>query len=480
MLQLARSLCLHRLRKLQRQYGAALLASTSLVLLAVTWKLGSIAAHVLAFDATRHLAPSLDSLWTVLLSTAVLTGRDLTSHLRFERLIAFRIPFARLYVLDCVLAFLTVPMAIVFTAVAWFGIRAHWTLWQWPAAFAGALLFVLSVRAAASVLRILLFRARALSTKQFVIRGAVAAALAFVALPGRAYAAILLDIEVVPSLARLFVVTLAILALDFATMRVAVYSGLMSGTSRVSQHSAVTLLSGRAALFHAAMLGCLRNRSALLLLLWGCGYGFGYTYFSRVHGAVDFLMFVWMVLIFHAYLRGNILGVDHRGLWLYTAMGVPLSRVVRLKNTTLSLLQALMAGSVLLAAALKPSSGVTRPLDWACLLGFAASALIAGEIAGTVFSLRHAEPIERTSIYSGGMTVGAIAVPAMQLVLVIAYVAAFVAPTAKLPVAAKWIFFCALPVCLAVIQARALPLWRAAMADAERDGLFEKLSVVAP
>ena len=113
-------------------------------------------------------------------------------------------------------------------------------------------------------------------------------------------------------------------------------------------------------------------------------------------------------------------------------------------------------------------------------VGFAVAAILSGELAGTVFSLLHAEPIDRTAMYSGGLTIGALAIPAIQLVLAIAYIVAFIAPLRMLPLPAKWIAFLGLPLCLAIICRRALPIWRASLLDRAGDELLAKLSAVTP
>ncbi|HEX3109761.1 MAG TPA: hypothetical protein VHU41_11765 [Thermoanaerobaculia bacterium] len=477
---LVRLLLTHRLRSLQRQYGLPVLLTTSAIVAAVVLKLSSIFGHVLAIEPLQRLGPALDSVWVGWLVMGVVTGRDMTWHIRLDRALTFRLPFRRLYLLDTLLAFASVPLLIVFGIVTFYGIRSGWPLRQWPLALIGVVLFVVSVRASVSVVRAVLF-----SNLGILPRVAMAvAATVFAAarlVPGDRLARTLRGSA--GDLGILSLIVLATVAIDYPALRKTVYSGLIAPRS-VGVTTKARLLTARPhsipPLWRASLLGWLRNRSALLLFLWGTTYGFAYTYFMNVSGAVDFVLFTWMVLIFHSYLRGNLLGVDNAGFWQYSLLGVPTDRLLQVKNSTLTLLQSIMAGSVLFAAVLRPTSGVTTATDWACLLGFAVAAILSGELAGTVFSILHSEPIDRTSMYSGGLTMGALAIPAIQLVLAIGYVVAFVAPLRMLPLAAKWIVFLGVPVCLAIIRWRALPIWRASLLERAGEDLLAKLSAVTP
>ncbi|HEV2719783.1 MAG TPA: hypothetical protein VG323_07165 [Thermoanaerobaculia bacterium] len=462
--------------------------STSALLAVAAWKLSSIFAHVLAIGPLQRLGPAFDSLWMAWLVAGVVTGRDFTWHLRLDRLIVLPLSFLRLYLIDSLLAFLSVSIAILFGILTVYGVRSHWPAALWPFALAGAVAFILTVRASVSVVRAAIFRGTALSAAARIALWPAIVLAAVAGLwfrPGRELAAILRGSEPALNLALLLVTALVVAAIDYATLRSVVYSGLLgprSGARRAAGKAHLLTAGPRALspLLRVSFLGWLRNRSALLLLLWGAAYGFAYPYFMKVSGAIDFVMFVWMVLIFHSYLRGNVLGVDNGGVWLYTLLGVPAGRAVRAKNTSLTAMQLVMAGCVVLAAALKNASGMSRPLDWACLLGFACAAILAGELAGTIFSILHPEPIERTSMYSGGLTMGALVIPAIQLILAVVYIVAFVAPLRDLPEGAKWIVFLGVPFCLAVLRWRALPVWRKSLLERAGDDLLDKLSAVTP
>ena len=159
-------------------------------------------------------------------------------------------------------------------------------------------------------------------------------------------------------------------------------------------------------LWRISLLGWLRNRNALLLLIWGALYGFGYTYFTKVGSQMYFVAFCWMVLIFHSYLRGNLLGVDNRAAWVYYRLPIRIDDAIRAKNSALSFVQMVMVGGVLLSPVLRETQGMTTPIDWIGILSFACCGVLLGEIFGSYFSVLHPEPIERSSLYSGGTTPG--------------------------------------------------------------------------
>ena len=214
------------MRSLQRQYGAAVLLTTSAILVAVVWKFSSIFAHVLAIEPLRRLGPALDSIWFAWLVMGVVTGRDLTWHVRLDRLIPFRLPFRRLYLLDTVLSFASVPIAIVFCVAMFYGIRSGWSLREWPLALIGVLLFVVSVRASVSIVRAVLF-----SHLRIVARVAMAIAAGIFAvarlLPGDSLARIILRGSVADE-GLLCATVFVIVAIDYAALRKIVYSGLMA------------------------------------------------------------------------------------------------------------------------------------------------------------------------------------------------------------------------------------------------------------
>ena len=121
-----------------------------------------------------------------------------------------------------------------------------------------------------------------------------------------------------------------------------------------------------------------------------------------------------MVLIFHSYLRGNLLGVDNQATWLYYMLPIRIENTIRAKNSALSFVQMLMVGGVLLSGVLRRPPEMGTLIDWMGILSFVCCGLLLGEIFGSVFSVLHPEPIERSSHYSGGTTPGAFLVPLLQ------------------------------------------------------------------
>src|SRR4051794_20350292 len=162
---LIRLLCAQRLRKLQRQYGVYVLLSTSALLAVAGWKLSSIFAHVLAIGPLQRLGPALDSLWGAWLIAGVVTGRDMTWHIRLDRLLPFRLPFLTLYSIDSHLAFRSTPILMLLGTLTFYGARSHWPASLWPFAVAGAVAFILTVRNSVSILRAALFRNAALDAR---------------------------------------------------------------------------------------------------------------------------------------------------------------------------------------------------------------------------------------------------------------------------------------------------------------------------
>jgi hypothetical protein len=486
MITLARMLLTQKLRKQRRQYGIHVVLTVAALLLLVLWKLSSIFAHVLAFQAPSRLGAGLQAVWIGWAAMGVLTGRDLTWHIRIERLTVFRRPFGLLYALDLLLSLVTYPMFIVFGIVLFYGARTGWPLQHWAAAVAGLLCFVWTVRLVVSIARTLMQRRDALSAAQRVAGSVLlvcgaAAMFARVISPGDDLAAVLLHGQVPAALFGQFCL---LLALDFWLQRTIVYSGLAASVRHGAFRrtgSAFVTAGGKwpTTAWRVAMLGMLRNTNVVLLVLWGVAYGFLYTWFQKSADTTYFLMFTWMMLLFHSWIRANLFGVDHRAAWMYFALPVRPVEVVAAKTSALTLLQSLMVAAVLLPALLKPGFGPVTPLQWACVLGFAVSGILLSEILGSVFSLLHPDPIERGAMYSGAMTLGAFVIPGALLVLVILY-GVVNALAFRIPIPARWIIYLGIPLFLLVIRWRALPVFVQKILAGHRDDFLNQLDAVTP
>ncbi len=486
---LGRMLCRQRLRRLQRQYGWPAVLSMAALAILITGRFAHVIGRFPLVVTVSDLEKIAGSLWLTWVAVGVVTGRDLTWHIGADRLIALRIGFVRLYAVELALSLFTVPLAVVLSILSMVAVLGRWSASRWFLAAIGFVAVVYTVRATVSLARVAAFRARVLPLRARVfVYVVIAMIVAVVAAPwlvrlhpARALADLLLQQSTMRALLILLLSVSALLIADFFVTKSVVYSGSSGPASRRgASRRAESLPLGSVwlrlpLLWRVSMAGWLRNRSAVLLLLWGAAYGFAWPFFSRVQGVYDFVPYIWMVMIFHAYLRGNVLGVDGAGLWFYTTLGVTMDRLMRVKNATLTAMQAVMIGAVLLAAALKRHSGVETPLTWACLLSFAVCGLLVGEIAGTIMSIRYPERIDRTSMYSGGFTVGALLVPVLQFILAGGALIVFAVP----PTPTNWFLFIAAPVVLAVLRWRALPVWRSALLRRDGEEMLDKIGALA-
>ena len=232
-------------------------------------------------------------------------------------------------------------------------------------------------------------------------------------------------------------------------------------------------------IWRISLLGWLRNRNAVMMLIFGSLYFFFFAYFTKPDEMFGFYAFCWVALIYHAYLRGNVLGVDHQGVWLYYMLPSPVQGAIRAKNHTLSLLQACLMGSALLPALFHPVRG-TDWASWLCVVSYAYSSLLVGEIAGSVFSLRNPEPIVRSSHFSGGMTAGALLLPLIGLLFVVAFAAACAAARHLSPSAGLGMLLVGVPALLVSIRTFFLPCWIRAIMLKDREIIISKLRVFSP
>ena len=184
------------------------------------------------------------------------------------------------------------------------------------------------------------------------------------------------------------------------------------------------------------MLGWLRNRAAMLLFLWGLGYGFGYVLMTKPESPMGILGFFWMLSIFHSYLRGNLFGVDRRAAWWYSAIPQGLHGGLAAKNRSLSQLQYVMFSGVLLACVASGQPVFREVPALVALVSCAVTMTTVGEIVGSVTSVRWPDPIERASQYSGGTALGAFVVPLALTIVALALAVLLAATPARLSASA--------------------------------------------
>src|SRR5262249_12670047 len=114
--------------------------------------------------------------------------------------------------------------------------------------------------------------------------------------PGYQFSSTFLGIKPLKHLALSLVVVGLLMAADYVAQRDLFYSGITGPLGlRVSRKGAGKFLllrpSPSRVLWRISLLGWLRNRNALLLLIWGALYGFGYTYFTKAGSQIYFAAF---------------------------------------------------------------------------------------------------------------------------------------------------------------------------------------------
>ncbi len=409
--------------------------------------------------------------WLGWLIAGTLTGRDLFWHPALHKCRALGLSVRRSYLLGVPLGFLSAPLfAVAFVLLT----RAHANLTTGAIRLPLLVLaFVLAAQTAmlcVSIMRSVLLRSEAISIGVLVAGAAIVfAAVAAATLPyagaapspfsaidllaaamrGRAW-------PVLPS-----VLVVALLTLTDATIFSAyVHSGMRgertfpaAWAGRLRSRRRFWTAGGAHALSSIAMLGWLRNRASMLLFVWGVGYGFGYVFATKPESRVSILAFFWMLSMFHAYLRGNLFGVDRRAVWWYCVIPRGLRGAFDAKNRSLTILQYVMFGGVLLACAASGRPAFRHVETWITLVSCAVAMTTVGEIVGSVTSVRWPDPIERSSQYSGGTALGAFLVP-LALTIVVLLLAMVVASTpARLPAAVAALITLTIALALKAVQA---------------------------
>jgi hypothetical protein len=475
MLWLARLLLRERARRTLAQYGWSGCGILAVMLVLLGWAAGAGASLLLREAGSVRLNTALDGCWLAWLGAGSLLGKDLTWHIRLDRLRHFPVGgFWRRYLLAFSLSFASLPLFVLLMAIlaACAGSAEH-ILARGGTVLAAFTLLAASVRTASSILRTSLLRRAGLSRPMRWLGVSVSTimAVAVVAaefgpgpshmLPGSLFGSALTGDGPSRQVTWLAGIVLVLSVSDCLLLNDVIASGVHGARSGGARGAAgSTILSGLSGwpgpLWRICLLGWLRTRNALLLLVWGGLYGSLYMHITKPDELFSYAAFSWMVLVFHAYLRGNLLGVDHRAAWAYYTLPVPVCRVLQAKNRTLSLLQALMVAAVLMPAALHPVQAST-PADWVRLISCAWSNIVLGEIVGAVTSVRFPEPIERSFHFSGGMTAGALAIPFLQLLFLMVFMGAAVLVSRHSSAVAFWIFVAGVPVVLQIVSRVLLP-----------------------
>jgi hypothetical protein len=338
---------------------------------------------------------------------------------------------------------------------------------------AGYILFAVSARLAASIAQCVFCRSAGLPGNSRLFAFALIPALACwmaaalvkpasgAALPGYHLGQLLAGHAAGTTLPLLGCMAFLLSAVEAFLLYKLTYSGICGpqppGTRPYSSGSVLLIHAAwPPPLWRVSLLGWLRNRPALLLLLWGASYSFLFMYFSYPEGAFEFIAFTFVVQVFHSYIRGNLLGVDHRAAWYYYMLPSPVWTCVQAKNQTLSVIQGIMVAAVLLPGLLHPVPSIDLA-SWIRILSYACSSILIGEIGGGVLSLIYPEPIERTSHYSGGMATGGLIVPVLQVIFLAVFMTVTELTRLFLAPALLWSELVFTPALLIAIRSLLLP-----------------------
>ncbi len=493
--RLARLLIREHLRRLNLHYGWAGYLSSAAVLVMFGWAGAAAAASYVQQASVGQLDAFLTSLWVVWILAAVVTGRDLSWRILPGRILAWPTPgFPQLYALVFLLGFLSLPLLVFVLIVEfWSYLRAGFAFSSMSAVLAGGGLFVASVRLIASSARISAGRKSHLSGSLgsvavlpvlllSVCYGAAVLSPAFRALlPGHQLALLLSGSKACSPLLHMGVVAALFVLVDYPLQRDVTYSGIrgpLAPAARTMSRGQLLLIhpGWPGPLFRIALLGWLRTRNALLLLIWGGMYSFFYTYFSRPDESFYFHAFVWMNLLYHSYLRGNLLGIDLGGVWLYYMLPVRIGSALSAKSLSLSFLQTCMITALLATGVLRAEPQLVAA-EWIGVLIYTVSSILLGEICGIVFSVLYPDPIDRNSQFSGGMTSGALAIPAIQLLLLAAFLMLSTLTDRVLPPAVHWCLLLAVPAALFIVRIVFIPMWSGGAMVERQEIILKKLSV---
>lgn len=489
---LAGLLLRERYRKLNQHYGWIGYASAGLMLILLGCGIAAYAEAWMQRASHAQIQSLMLMLWISWTMAAVVLGKDLHWHIRLERLLRFPFPgFLRLYAAAFALGYLSVPIlagaAAMLCATAF---RQGLHPARLAAALSGFLLFAASIRCTASLARNGILRRRSLSPWHSALAGGIllflllvpAAAVLYPAMAAM-HPAILLGRLIsgsggIAPLAGMVLGTGVLAAADFELQRARVYSGARSPLAPDGTHGPGPWLwlhpSWPAPQLRLGLLGWMRCQSALLLFLWGSLYSFLWTFFSKPNDAEHFYLFIFMNLLFHSHIRGNLLGIDRGGAWLYYSLPDPPERSLSLKSHSLTLLQCGMIAS-LLAAGLLRARLPGDMLLWIGFLSYAVSGILWGELWGFFASLRFPESIDRTSQFDGSSSIGTLIVGAAHLSFLIFFLHASAYVGHHGTPLGFWGYALGLPLMLGALRQLALQRWIAGILSNKSEFILKKL-----
>ena len=491
---LARLLLLERLRKSNLHYGWAGYTSAGMGLLLLGWFGLNLVIRYARHAGFQRLEFLFISLWIAWSLLSTITGKDLSWRINRERILVLPSQgFLTLYILVFALGFLSIPLLLFLLIVQfWTFLQPGFGLAHVFAVSGGYLFFVASVRLCASLARVALYevgqlpgalKLPAILAAVFIPSGTLAAALGAGMRglhPGHLFALILSGKQYGHPLASLFLWTALLGLADLLVQHDLTYSGirgplaLRNGTKR---RCSVLLFhpAWPGPLFRIGVLGWLRSRSALLLFVWGGAYSFLWTYYSGPDDVFYFFLFIWMNLLFHSHLRGNLLGIDRAAAWLYYMLPCRIDFALSSRSLSLSLLQGSMVASLLAAGFIQADTHF-ETADWGRILSYALSAIAFGEICGFYFSVKYPDSIDPKSRFDGSTTVGALAVPVLQIAFLFLFILISGRAWKSGMTSTYWGLLLAVPLFLFIARSFVLNTWAAKAMGEDREALLKKLS----
>lgn len=496
MYSFVRLLVLERGRRLNSQYGWAGYACAGLMLTAIGIAGAASAAGLAPLAGADQLARSLVLLWAGWVIFAVISGKDLSWQIRLDHLLIFPSPgFHQLYAMAFLLGFLSLPL-VVGLMLALYGayMTAGLHLAPGAATLIGYLLFVASVRFSASLGRAAVYRwgflgwpRRAVAILALIFPLGIAVALISGAEIEALHPGVQLGLAIfreshIYALSCLASLVTGLAAADYYVQRELTYSGERGRSIAGSRIMPGLLLVGPtrpSPYFRIGLLGWLRSRNAFLMFVFGGVYSFCWTHFSRPSGTSYYLLFVLMNLAFHAYLRGNLLGIDRGGIWIYYSFPGGIDRVLTAKSLSLTLLQGCMLAALIVPGFFQGGVAINL-IGWGRILSYAFSSLLFGEVWGLFFSARYPEPVDRNSPNDGGTAVGALAGGAVQVIFMAVFILASRYASRILSPTIYWMLLIALPASLSILRFALLPGWVRETMLEDRETIFRRLAVYRP
>ena len=491
--RLAAILIRERLRKQNMNYGWTGHISAFLALVLLGSMTAVSLSQFLEQATIRRLETMTLGLWISWALVAIATGRDFSWRINRERLRAFPYQgFFRMYTLTLCLSFISVPLLAGFCMTQyWVHLRGPFSVYSMLAAFAGFLLFAVSVKMSASLVRSVLFLHALLSRPH---RRLAVSAIAIVSIctvastagpqtgirhPGVLLGTILARDAFVYPLIWMALSTALLVTADFLIQRNLDYArmpgALPSDRSMFPNFILQFLPAWPDPVFRISLLGWLRSRSALMLFVWGCFFSFFWTYSSRPREVSYYVSFIFINLLFHSYLRANLLGIDRGGAWIYYGFETPIERSLGSKSLSLNFLQACMIASLLIAGFLWAGTPLALE-DWGRIVSYAISGILLGEISGFYCSIRHPESIDRTSQFDGSTTIGAFMVGGIQFLFMLFFTQTSAYAQNHLSSISYWMLLLSLPALSLFGRFLMLKTWVHRTMVAQSEIILNKLS----